>query len=48
MIKRFIEKLLGKSPSVAKSKKLQFGKREEVGVAAHGIDPNLVDERAQP
>ena len=47
LIKKFIEKLLGKSPSAAKSKKLQFGKREEVGVAAHGIDPNLVDERAQ-
>ncbi len=46
MIKRFIEKLLGKSPSTALGKKLQFGKREEVGVAAHGIDPTLVDERA--
>ena len=47
LIKKFIEKLLGKSPSAAKSKKLQFGKREEVGVAVHGIDQNLVDERAQ-
>ena len=46
MIKKFIEKLLGKSPSTAKGKKIQFGKREEVGVAAHGIDPALVDERA--
>jgi poly(A) polymerase len=46
MIKKFIEKLLGKSPSTAKGKKLQFGKREEVGVGAHGIDPALVDERA--
>ncbi len=46
MIKKFIEKLLGKSPSAAKGKKLQFGKREEVGVEAHGIDPALVDERA--
>ena len=46
MIKKFIEKLLGKSPSAAKSKKQQFGKREEVGVAEHGIDPSLVDERA--
>ena len=46
MIKKFIEKLLGKSSSAAKGKKLQFGKREEVGVEAHGIDPALVDERA--
>ena len=43
MIKKFIDKLLGKNSA---SKKLQFGKREEVGVAAHGIDPTLVDERA--
>ncbi len=46
MIKKFIEKLLGKSSSAAKGKKAQFGKREEVGVAEHGIDPSLVDERA--
>ena len=46
MIKKFISKLLGKAPSIAKGKKLQFGKREEVGVAAHGIDPALVDDRA--
>ena len=46
MIKRLIDKLLGKSSTAAKDKKLQFGKREEVGVAAHGIDPSLVDERA--
>ncbi|MFT6591482.1 MAG: poly(A) polymerase, partial [Rhodoferax sp.] len=46
MIKNFIDKLLGKSPSTTKTKKLQFGKREEVGVASHGINPALVDERA--
>lgn len=46
MIKRLIDKLLGKSSPVAKAKKPQFGKREEVGVAVHGIDPSLVDERA--
>ncbi|MBT9506837.1 polynucleotide adenylyltransferase PcnB [Rhodoferax sp.] len=46
MIKKFINKLLGKSPSTAKGKKLQFGKREEVSVDAHGIDPALVDDRA--
>ena len=44
MIKNFIDKLLGKSPT--KSKKSIFGKREEVGVAFHGIDPTLVDDRA--
>jgi poly(A) polymerase len=43
MIKKFIDKLLGKNSA---GKKLQFGKREEVEVAAHGIDPSLVDERA--
>jgi poly(A) polymerase len=46
LIKKFIQKLLGKTPSTAGGKKLQFGKREEVGVAEHGIDPSLVDERA--
>ena len=47
MIKKFIEKLLGKSPSAkAKASKPKFGKREEVGVEAHGIDAKLVDERA--
>jgi poly(A) polymerase len=44
MIKNFIDKLLGKSP--AKSKKSLFGKRQEVGVAQHGIDVSLVDDRA--
>lgn len=47
MIKNFIDKLLGKSPmSPSRSKKPQFGKRVEVGVESHGINPNLVDERA--
>ncbi len=45
MIKKFIDKLLGKS-SGAKSRKPRFGKREEVGPEVHGIDPALVDERA--
>ncbi len=44
MIKKFIDKLLGKSSS--RSSKPKFGKREEVGVETHGIDPTLVDERA--
>ncbi len=47
MIKKFIEKLLGKSPSASsKSSKPKFGKREELGVEVHGINPKLVDERA--
>ena len=45
MIKKFIDKLLGKSPSAANNKP-QFGKRVEVPASVHGIDPNLVDERA--
>jgi len=44
MIKKFINKLLGKTNSGASKPK--FGKREEVGVDVHGIDPTLVDERA--
>jgi poly(A) polymerase len=44
MIKRFIDKLLGKSgPATAKS---PFGKRLELGPEVHGINPQLVDERA--
>ncbi len=47
MIKKFIEKLLGKSASrPASSKKPTFGKREEIGAAVHGIDLKLVDNRA--
>lgn len=41
MIKKFIDKLLGGAKS-----KPKFGKRQEVGPEEHGIDPNLVDERA--
>ncbi|MFZ2736740.1 MAG: polynucleotide adenylyltransferase PcnB [Burkholderiaceae bacterium] len=47
MIKRLIDKLLGKTgPARQASKKPTFGKREEIAVASHGIDPSLVDERA--
>ena len=45
MIKKFIDKLLGKT-SAGASKKAKFGKRVDVPVQTHGIDPNLVDERA--
>ena len=44
MIKKFIDKLLGKSSGAAS--KNRFGKRQEVGPEEHGIDPALVDERA--
>jgi poly(A) polymerase len=47
MIKKFINKLLGKATdSAGNSKKNPFGKRVEVPVSEHGIDPNLVDDRA--
>ncbi|WP_367849532.1 polynucleotide adenylyltransferase PcnB [Rhodoferax sp. WC2427] len=44
MIKTFIDKILGKKPAAAKMPK--FGKRVEIPVSEHGINPNLVDERA--
>jgi poly(A) polymerase len=47
MIKTFIDKLLGKSPTgTGRGKKPRFGKREEVSHEVHGINPALVDERA--
>ena len=44
MIKKFIDKLLGKSGGAAS--KSRFGKRQEVGPEEHGINAALVDERA--
>ena len=44
MIKNFIDKLLGKTAT--RAARARFGKRVEVAVAEHGIDPTLVDERA--
>jgi poly(A) polymerase len=46
MIKTFIDKLLGKTTAAPRARKNPFGKREEVPVQVHGIDPNLVDRRA--
>jgi poly(A) polymerase len=43
MIKRFIDKLLGKSTPSAP----RFGKRAEIGPQEHGINPALVDDRAK-
>ncbi len=50
MIKKFIDKLFGKSGSspsgATRLKKSAFGQRQEVGPKDHAIDPELVDERA--
>ncbi|MFC3682884.1 polynucleotide adenylyltransferase PcnB [Hydrogenophaga luteola] len=45
MIKKFIDKLLGKATGKS-AKTSKFGKREDVPVSVHGIDPKLVDQRA--
>ena len=45
MIKKFIDKLLGK-PAAAASKKTPLGKRVEIPAEVHGINPDLLDERA--
>ena len=47
MIKKFIDKLLGKSGAAGPGGKNRFGKRQEVPASVHGIDPQLVDERAR-
>ena len=47
MIKKFIDRLLGKSVPALQGGKSIFGKRQEVEAAVHGIDPTLVDERAR-
>ena len=49
MIKKFIDKLLGKSDPSPRSKKsgpADFGKRRELTFSDHRIDVRLVDERA--
>ncbi|MDR2335156.1 MAG: polynucleotide adenylyltransferase PcnB [Burkholderiaceae bacterium] len=46
MIKTFIDKLLGKSSGGGTRTKNRFGKRVDVPVSVHGIDPELVDKRA--
>ena len=50
MIKKFIDKLFGKSGSTESGakrvKKSPFGQRQDVGPKEHGIDPKLVDDRA--
>ena len=50
MIKKFIDKLFGKSDGSASDakavKKSPFGTRSDIQVKDHGINPKLVDERA--
>lgn len=46
MIKKFIDNLISKATG-AGGRKSKFGKRVEIPVQTHGIDPTLVDERAQ-
>ena len=50
MIKKFIDKLFGKTEGVTSTakavKKSPFGTRNNIPVADHGINPKLVDERA--
>jgi poly(A) polymerase len=46
MIKKFIDKLLGKSASPSAGKATALGKRVEVPLSEHAIDLSLVDERA--
>ena len=46
MIKKFFDKLLGKAGVPGRGAKSIFGKRVEVPASVHGINAELVDERA--
>jgi poly(A) polymerase len=46
MIKTLIYNLIGRGRGAAAHARQRFGKRVEHGPQTHGIDPNLVDERA--
>ncbi len=47
MIRKFIDKLLGKTPANAGVPvRVPLGKRVELSAAEHGINPELLDERA--
>ena len=50
MIKKFIDKLFGKTdgpaPRATRVKKTNFGKRQDLSLKDHGINVQLVDERA--
>ncbi|HWH74685.1 MAG TPA: polynucleotide adenylyltransferase PcnB [Methylibium sp.] len=47
MIKKFINRLLGKDEALPQGGKPRSGKRVEVPQAEHGIDPALVDDKAR-
>ena len=46
MIKKFIDKLLGKTRGAKAAPAPKFGKRQDVGADVHRINPELVDRRA--
>jgi len=46
MIKKFIDKLLGKPAAAAAKKPSPLGQRVEIAADVHRIDPELLDERA--
>ena len=46
MIKKFIDKLLGKARGAGKKAPPKFGQRQDVGPEVHRIDPKRVDRRA--
>lgn len=46
MIKKFIDRLLGKNSAPSGRRANPFGKREDVPASVHGIDRSLVDQRA--
>jgi poly(A) polymerase len=46
MIRKLIDKLLGKTAAPPPANKIPLGKRVEIPVDEHGIDPELLDERA--
>jgi poly(A) polymerase len=46
MIRKFIDKLLGKPAAPTRPGAIPLGKRQDIAAAEHGIDPTLVDERA--
>jgi poly(A) polymerase len=46
MIKKFIQKLMGRTTDAGPARKAPLGRRQEIPVSVHGIDPQLLDDRA--
>ena len=46
MIKKLIQKLMGLTSDAGSARKVSFGRRQEIPVSVHGIDPQLLDDRA--